>query len=297
MNQGLDKGLTHSLNIHGYSFQYAVLKVASTCFENKTSPWAFEVSEFPVAINDFSTHVDFILRNKNEPFYFIGECKRVNPAVANWCFVKAPYVSRDISTGERIVREVISVDPANKNAQPKTCLDWIERSKEIYRLGFEVKSSGKGEATYGRGQINEATTQVLKGLNGIISFFINHYNKNKNFPLGKYVHNIYRLAFMPVIFTTANLWVTDVNLNMADIKDGNIDVSSIQLKPKEWLFYQHSQSPNVKHSFGNLENSKGLSDLLYFDYTRTIPIVNSSAIQTFFSQYFWNELSDWILGN
>lgn len=297
MNQILDKGLAHSLNTHGYSFQYAVLKASNICFENNTSPWAFEASEFPVAVNDFSTHIDFILRNKNEPFYFIGECKRANPAVANWCFVKAPYVSWNISTGERIVREVICVDPENKTAQPKICLDWIERSKEIYRLAFEVKSAGKGEATYGRGQVNEATTQVLIGLNGIISFFINHYKKNKKLPFGKYVKNVYRAAFMPVIYTTANLWVSDVDLSMADIKDGNIDVSSVQLKQKEWLFYQHSQSPNIKHSFGNLGNSEGLSDLLYLDYTRTIPIVNSSAIQSFFSQYFWNDPEDWNLSS
>ena len=192
---------------------------------------------------------------------------------------------------------MISVDPENKTAQPKICLEWIERSKEIYRLAFEVKSAGKGEATYGRGQINEATTQVLIGLNGIISFFINHYKKNKQLPFWKYEKDVFRAAFMPVIFTTANLWVSDVNLGMADIKSGNIDVSSVQLKPTEWLFYQHSQSPNIKHSFANLGNSEELSDLLYLDYTRTIPIVNSSAIQSFFSQYFWKDLSDWKLSS
>ena len=297
MDQKLDKGLTHSLNTHGYSFQYVVLKLANLCFDNRTSPWAFEVSEFPVAINDYSTHIDFILRNKNEPFYFICECKRANPAVANWCFVKAPYVSRNISTGERIVREVIYIEPGNKTVQPKNCLDWIERSSEVYRLAFEVKSAGKGEATYGRGQISEATTQVLKGLNGTISFFVNYYKKNKQFPLGRYVNSFSRVAFMPVIFTTANLWVSDVDLSMADIENGNIDVSSVQLTQKEWLFYQHSQSPNIKHSFGNLGNSEGLSDLLYLDYTRTIPIINSSAIQSFFSQYFWNDPDDWNLGS
>ena len=297
MNQILDKGLAYSLNTHGYSFQYAVLKAGNIYFKNETSPWTFEASEFPVVVNNFSTHIDFILRHSKEPFYFIGECKRANPAVANWCFVKAPYVSRNISTGERIVREVISVDPENKTAQPKICLEWIERSKEIYRLAFEVKSAEKGDATRGRGQVNEATTQVLIGLNGIISFFINHYKKNKQLPFGKYENDVFRAAFMPVIFTTANLWVSDVDLSMADTKSGNIDVSSVQLKPTEWLFYQHSQSPNIKHSFGNLGNSEGLSDLLYLDYTRTIPIVNSSAIQSFFSQYYWNDLSDWKLSS
>lgn len=296
MDKKLEKGLTYALNVHGFGFQYAILNIAERCFENKKSPWAFEVSEFPVAVNEFSTHIDFILRNKNEPFYLIAECKRANPAVANWCFVKSPYVSRKVSIGERIVREVISVNTDENNPKLTNSLDWIERSNDVYRLPFEVKSAEKGEAKYGRGQIADATTQVLKGLNGIVEFYVNYYNKNKELPLLRYYQASNRVAFMPVIFTTANLWASDVNLSMTDVKDGKVDLSSVQLAPKEWIFYQYAQSPNLKHSLGNLENSEGLSDILYTDYTRTILIVRSSAIESFFSHYFWNDPYDWNLG-
>ena len=196
MQQKLEKGVAHSLNIHGYSFQYAVLKAADIYFKEERSPWAFEVSEFPVAVNDTPTHIDFILRNKNEPFYFIGECKRADPALSNWCFIKAPYVSRKISSGERIVREVVCFDPDDKYSQPKIGLDWIQRSKDIYRLAFEVKSEGKGDGKYGRGQINEATTQVLRGLNGLITFFITHFEKNKRLPLGRYTRNYWNIRMI-----------------------------------------------------------------------------------------------------
>jgi hypothetical protein len=293
IQQKLEKGLTHSLNTHGFSFQYAVLKTANIIFGEKKSPWAFEVSEFPVTVKDIPTHIDFILRNKNEPFYLIGECKRANPALSNWCFVKAPYVSRKISSGERIVREVISFDPNVIGGKPKIGLDWIERSKDVYRLAFEVKSEDKGDGKYGRGQINEATTQVLRGLNGLINFFINHYIETNQLPLGRYANNLHRVAFMPVIFTTAKLWVSDVDLSLADLETGKIDFSAIKMHPKEWLFYHHSQSPNIKHSFGSFKGSKELSDVLYLDYTRTISIVNSSGIQSFLCDNFWEYPEDW----
>ena len=175
MEQKLERALTHSLNIHGFSFQYAVLKEAKVCFDERKSPWVFEVSEFPVAVKETPTHIDFILKNSSEPFYIVAECKRANPALSNWCFVKAPYVSRSISTGERVVREVVSVISNDKSSRPRISLDWIGRTKNIYRLAFEVKSEDKGDTKQGRGQINDTTTQVLRGLNGLIEFFVNYY--------------------------------------------------------------------------------------------------------------------------
>ena len=289
----LERGLTHSLNTHGFSFQYAVLKAADICFKDEESPWAFEVSEFPVAVNETPTHIDFILRNKNEPFYLVGECKRSNPALSNWCFVRAPYVSRSISSGERIVREVISVRPNNTSSPPRIGLDWIERSKDIYRLAFEVKSEDKGDSKQGRGQINEATTQALRGLNGLISFFVNYYMNKFKLPLGMNFNNLSRVSFMPVIFTTAKIMVSDVDLSAADLESGNIDVSSVKLQPRDWIFYHFSQSPNIKHSFGNFKESEELSEVLYSDYTRTIPIVNSAGIRSFLSDNFWKFPADW----
>ncbi|MBU2578047.1 MAG: hypothetical protein ABIJ52_13475 [Pseudomonadota bacterium] len=294
MQQGLNKGLTHALNVNGYSFQYAILKAAKACLEAKKSPWVFEVSEFPVTVNEIPIHIDFILRNKHEPFFFIGECKRADPALSNWCFVKSPYVSRKISTGERIVRETINADPKIILVvnDPKISLDWIERCPDIYRLAFEVRSNEKGESK-GRGQINEAITQALRGMNGLIDFFVKHFIANATFPLMKYQGKWLRASFMPVIFTTAKLWVSDVDLSTANLKDGNIDVSAVKLEPKSWVLYHYAQSPSIKHPVKHLEKSEELSDILYLDYTRTIPIVSSEGLDSFLSSPLWNEPDNW----
>lgn len=108
MTEELRKGLLHAINVHGYAFQYSVIKVAENCFKTGTSPWIFEVAEFPVSLKEISLHIDFILRNQYEYSYLVAECKRCDPSLSNWCFIKAPYVGRGISgKGERIVRELI----------------------------------------------------------------------------------------------------------------------------------------------------------------------------------------------
>jgi hypothetical protein len=303
MEKSLEKSLAHLLNTHGYSFQYAVIKAAITYFKDKSSPWQFEVAEFPVAVNDKSTRIDFILKNINEPFYLVAECKRVNPALKNWCFVKAPYVNHKLnrpgSSGERIVREVIytylptypegAIPLSARSFDVSTGMQWSHRSKDIYRLSFEVKSGEKGEGQQGRGQINEAITQVLTGLNGLINFVSNLFDDKRLFCGEDHA------ALIPVIFTNASLWVSDINLSEADLKSGKINVEQIKLEPRPWLFYHYDQSPTLRHSLGVQPDKKIdlLSDYLYYLYTRTILIVNESAISNFLSDGLWSEPEDW----
>jgi hypothetical protein len=231
MQQNLEKGLAHQLNVHGYGFHYAVIKIAQNCFEERTSPWIFEVAEFPVEITGVSTHIDFILRNCNEPFFIVAECKRADPALSNWCFVKTPYVSRGTSGRERIVREVL-ISRKSSGDPPTVNLDWIGRSDEIYRLAFEVKSVEKGDGKFGRGQINDAITQVLRGHNGLFNFFTSKLQMTNKMPLGGSFGESKYAAFLPVIFTTAKLWVSEIDLSEAEIKTGNINFSTDSLKEK-----------------------------------------------------------------
>ena len=151
MEQKLERALTHSLNIHGFSFQYAVLKEAKVCFDERKSPWVFEVSEFPVAVKETPTHIDFILKNSSEPFYIVAECKRANPALSNWCFVKAPYVSRSISTGERVVREVVSVI-SNHYCPVKDRITTTGYRSPLFPLGFDILKTLDGSGSSRKGQ-------------------------------------------------------------------------------------------------------------------------------------------------
>ncbi len=292
MQQNPEKGLAHQLNVHGYGFQYAVLKTAQTCFEQRISPWIFEVAEFPVEVNGISTHVDFILRNRNEPFFIVAECKRADPALSDWCFVKTPYVSRKTSGKEKIVREVLI--SRNASGDPPTVnLEWVLGSNEIYRLAFEIKRGKKGDGKFGRGQINDGITQVLRGHNGLFDFFASKLQKTKQMPLGKSSRESTYAAFLPVIFTTAKLWVSNVDLSEADINTGKIDLPPDSLEERDWLLYHYSQTPDISHALSSFSKIDELSDALYFEYTRTIPIVNAAGIHSFLSNSLWKYPEDW----
>ena len=292
MQQNPEKGLAHQLNVHGYGFQYSVLKASKDCVENHNSPWVFEVAEFPVEINGVSTHVDFILRNNKEPFYLAAECKRADPALSNWCFVKTPFVSRKFGGGERIVREVL-INRKASGDPPTVGLEWIMRSDEIYRLAFEVKSGEIGDGKFGRGQINDAVTQVLRGHNGLFYYFASKLEKTKSMPLGGPYGDSAYAAFLPVIFTTAKLWVSNIDLSEADLITGKIDLPSDSLEEREWLLYHYSQTPDISHELKSLTKIDELSDALYFEFTRTIPIVNAAGIQSFLSDSLWMHPEDW----
>jgi hypothetical protein len=111
--------------------------------------------------------------------------------------------------------------------------------------------------------------------------------------LGNYPRKVSSIAFIPVIFTTAKLWVSDVDLTKADITTGDIEKSLINLEEKKWLFYQYSQSPDLKHSCEITQEYDSLSSSLYQLFTRTVAVVTADGIDDFFSSWHWSEPEDW----
>jgi len=84
--------LASQVNQHGHGFHYSVVDRARYLCDEGRAQWYFEVAELPVKARNSSTKVDFILRHKYLPRLMIAECKRANPAFADWCFMRAPYV-------------------------------------------------------------------------------------------------------------------------------------------------------------------------------------------------------------
>lgn len=266
-------GFEKVLNRHGYGFHYAVLNLAADLYAKKKSKWMFEVAEFPVEVQGKSTRIDFILRLKSEiPILMIAECKRANPSLSNWCFTKAPFVRRNRRSNEPLFIEhvrLIDNNTVNSTAKQGLHLD------NAYHIALEVKSREKGDASGGyRGVIEEAATQICRGVNGMVEF----YSKNKEY-------TNWGIYLLPVIFTTAEIWVSDVNLKTAKLHDGKVDLSSTSFEKKSWIFYQYHISPGIKHSQSHLRIHGGLSDILATEYIRSIAIVAPSGIEEFLTLY------------
>ena len=156
------EGLREVLNSHGYGFHYAVLRKANELCAKGKSQWYFEAAEYPVSVGGFDTRIDFILRSQDAQAtywdcFLISECKRVDPALSNWVFVRTPH-----DTERVILEKLLFLDPNFPTATGEPVFSEI---KNTYNIGLEVSSGRKGDSSgRGRGQIEEAATQVCKHL-------------------------------------------------------------------------------------------------------------------------------------
>jgi hypothetical protein len=271
------RGLRVTLDRHGYGFQYRVLKRIEELFM-KGSAWIFYAAEFPVEVRGCSTRIDFVLCHKDENLYLVAECKRANPALSDWCFVKIPYVRRGAgSEAQDVIVERIS---ATNQLTIVSGSDNLGYSGPVYHLALEVKSDAKGDlAGQGRGVIEEAASQVLRGANGLVEFLqANWVLHQKNKPQARIV---------PVIFTTATLWTTNVDLETVDLTTGKLDPSRISGVKAPWVWYRCHMSPGLKHTVQPDKCPDSLAEALDQLYARTIAVVSAEGIDQFLRGDWW----------
>jgi hypothetical protein len=277
LERKVQKGFEKALNSHGYGFQYAVLKAASELYHQNRSNWVFQVAEFPVEVQKSGTRVDFMLarteRNlvfNRRPFVMLAECKRANPALSNWCFVRAPYTSNHGFANCLIMEETQLFHSSELLSSAKV----IPMSNDLFfHIGLEVRSGEKGDGGGSRrNAIEDAATQILRGLNG----FVDLLKVNPQLLGEKQGGNL-----LPVVFTTAQIWTSDVDLSTANLTKGNIDLAKAGFTTQPYVFYQYNSSPGLKHSASPGDRSGGLGEIMESEFVRTIPIVNANGIEKF----------------
>ncbi len=236
------------------------------------SMWIFEAAEFPVGGVQNTTHIDFILRGARRSVYLVAECKRADPARANWCFVKAPYTRRSAYETELVFQEV-SYRPAHLVASRHHTNSATLASCP---LGFELRTSLQGDSTSGGGSaIKDATFQVLRGVNGLV---------DELFPgPATQVKAEGATLFLPVIFTTAALWIAEGDLSAADLATGLLPQGWGAPKNVPWLWFSHNQSPALRHQLplSVAPDHLELPQALHAEYTRSIAVVGRDGIDTF----------------
>ena len=141
---------------HGYAFHDAVVHHCQK-MKNFTG-FAFEVSEFPVEVNGVHTRIDIILKRQN--LVIVIECKRVNPALSTWVFMRSAYRS-SLTSGQEINVERIYTEPTTGRVFVKRMEFSHDAAGRQFHYGFELRGKDKGDKDgYGRGAIEEAVTQV-----------------------------------------------------------------------------------------------------------------------------------------
>jgi hypothetical protein len=256
---------------HGHGFQYAVLRRAEELSTQGLSNWVFEAAEFPVGNPDNPIHVDFVLRDARATVYLVVECKRADPARANWCFLKAPYTRRNAYEREVVFQEVHYEADTLVAARPRTA----SASVESTHLGLELRAGGKGDGVTTGSAIKDATAQVLRGANGLLD----HLFPGQRMARGQKGNSV---VFVPVIFTTARLWVAKGDLSAADLTTGLLPEEWGALTSMPWLWYTHNQSPALRHRLpSSSPTAVALSAALHAEYSRTIAVVSPGGIDAF----------------
>ncbi len=99
---------------------------------------------------------------------------------------------------------------------------------------------------------------------------------------------------MPIIFTTANLYTSNINLFSSELATGKINFdSSDEVTKRDFVYLQYPMSPDLKHDFVKHSESPKLSAILASEYLRTIAIVSASGIESFLTGFhksfeFWH---------
>jgi len=197
------------------------------------------------------------------------ECKRVNPALSNWCFIKAPFPPKNFRLANLMYETLLR----SKSGYTSTTVEQISGAREVFHIGLEVKSDQKGDPIGGKREaIEDAATQVLRGQNGFIEFVSQR---------PEILPDRSKISFLPVIFTTAQLYFSRVNLSSSSLENGKVDLSEHSLEKIDWLLYDYNQSPGLKHPVSPDERDSKLTNILYNEYTRSIAVVSVDGISDF----------------
>ena len=263
----LDELFRTELNAHGFGFQHAVVQMIH---RHRDNMWEAAATEFPVAYRDRSTHVDVLAWCFQRKALMVAECKRVNPAFGNWVFARSPF------TFERDQQETWLeqlVPPDSTISVPRILP--IPFRVDPFHIAVEVKTNKDGDqAGLPKGRaLSQSLTQVAEGVNGLIEMLPKQKNLLRaNGPI----------IFLPVIFTTANLYATDdAELHLAELDTGHMPEAKFE--KKSWLWFESNVSPDllaeVQHQ--GFQSATQFQELLPTKHTRAIAIVSHDGVASF----------------
>ena len=236
--------------------------------ERGESPWSFEAAELPVQVGRQDTRIDFVLRTNDA--VLVAECKRANPALARWCFARAPYIARRARAADVRLEQFFREESTGRLLTRPTELTGVN---DQYHIGVEMRTAAKGDADFrGRGAIEEAATQVVRGANGLINFVGSSPG----------VMDKSAMCVVPAVFTTAELLCSDANLALSELATGETPRAALQRRP--WIWFQQNISAALEHSLPKLygpERLTSIAQMLRFRHARSIAVVTPDGIAEF----------------
>lgn len=283
MSTELSELLLNAINEQGYLFQEA----CEHCLRsNETATeWEVRAYEYPVSLWGQDTKVDVVLHAKRQSppeLYALVECKRADPSYIYWVFGAPglPFGDALCSTlGFKSHSKISSDQPLQVNR----LLEQLHFKVATYsaRSWQEVKK-GSNKRVSTPQNIENAFGQVLKGVGGFAQEQLHQRRKG---------HASIEIFFVPVVVTTASLYVAYYETKDIDLATGKVSKDKVlfgpQGKPAEedpWVLVDYGVGENVAPE-PIPESYHGVDPAELQKYKiRSIFVVNSDNLVDFFSK-------------
>ncbi len=287
LEQNLEQILFDGLNEHGFLFQEKCAEVLQHNADR--TKWVVHTREYPVSTKDRDSRVDIILRDASSTsyeIYAIVECKRVNPTRGYWLFGNPllPSFSKPLLINLREEETSPTGRHVGKHltyAQLKLPFDDIA-TYLIDNWWLDISKKGKQKYDASPRPIEDAFTQVCIGVSGIAQEQEIQWRKNPE---------TFSALFVPVVITTAPLYVATYDLKDVDLVSGSINRDKVYFGPRgqeaekmEWLLVDYGASRSISPE-RLYEHVEGISPVELEEYhKRSIFVVNSEHIVKFFAR-------------
>lgn len=246
-----DEWTIHALNIHGVFFERACVNLIGNA-----SNWHVISTNYPVEfpppngpLRGKESSLDIWTRREDESHVvdvFI-ECKKANPDFVNWIFFKR-IATPDPSQPGIVQIDVVQSEGANPSWSTSTMITDISTSISVATDAREVRGDyvnyKKNKKTKtSNASIQDAAYQVALASRALIS---------EESRLLKYAQKLSeqtappwrRKFYVPVICTTAQLYIAEFVPDAVNPKSGEIDLDQATLSPTSNILYEF---PLPKH--------------------------------------------------
>lgn len=281
MSTELSELLFNALNEQGYLFQEACEHALKK--SEKVTGWEVRASEYPISLEGQDTKVDIVLRSKTQSspeLYALVECKRADPEYIYWLFGTHGQFGDALCSALGLeCRETRSDRPYQANRLLEElhfkfvtddAINWLEARR----------SSGRRAST--PQNIENAFGQVLKGVGGFAQEQLDQRSKSRA---------VFKTFFVPVVVTTASLYVASYKPEDIDLSTGRIGKDKVVFDPQgrsaeeePWVLVDYGVGENVAPK-PIPEKYHGVDPAeLQKHKIRSIFVVNSRSLVRFFSK-------------
>lgn len=291
MEEGIDDILFNGLNEQGFIFQEKCAQVINESSEG--TGWIVHTTEHPVSLKDQDTRIDIIIRDERQSdssVFGVIECKKVNPQYNCWLFGR-PLYDIPVVANAQIIK--IITNRANPNVQDVNFVPIkIDFGVETFHidnwwLQVDVNRDRAIQKRSDPEPLERAFIQVCRGVGGLLIEQKRQREKIIRDGTGEF-YDISEAYFVPIVITTASLYIAQYDLSDVDIASGTIERDKLNFlgsnslsDPVKWVMVDYGAGANTAPD-ELYENFEGLDPIDFEPYNRrSIFIVNSTYIPEF----------------